>query len=785
MNHIQTEFANLITSLSEENFNHLIKEFNKEYYQSSDVRIVNGPYDGGIDLEVYKNGELIKRNIQITVQKTKLEAKLYSDLAKAKENSAKFGYQKNLDFYCTIGITGDTKRSWKRTAIVDYGIDLKLYDSHSLSALGEEFHSIKKSLFEIFGVEKHSELINVDKHTKVLYDMFAIGKDAGELKKQFLHSLIITYIFEHPNCTELELDESLKKPLNNNKQIHLIIKSHVDSLRGKGIIISGSEKFQLQLAPEKREEIQELLNTSLAQEGLLKMELEHCLSKYHLQNETKRIVDFIYKTFQIHYDADLEELSGSSNHQGVSIKKIYRDLEKFLQNKIRYSESTSKATREILDICTCNEYLKKISASILFTKLFQSNKLDIYLKQQKQFLFLDTQILLRLICLDVNKNNIPDITVKSVADFVETVNKYKSTIFLKTSHEYVSELTKQIYDALRLDRFFRLPIMQNLSATTNNVIYNYYQTLVNNKLYDSQLTIFDFVSDILDLKSLPKTNSQQFNIIVSNRIERIFSFLDIEIVSIPFKEEFIGIRKEYESSLQEKVKSNKAIDNDIKTIGYLSDSSINIDEETKMINEPFLISWDKSFFNARKKILSKYPNRTYWYIYTPARFADRVSLQNFQLNPTAINNNIVSLTESNFNVSSSTSFVDLMSSIFDSEDIANVKIAHRLIQLEDMTKPKNEEPNHEIVQEETPVIRVLGELRRHYFKQENRFNFEDLVVTLENNLFEDDIYEIIESNVQYLKSHKQLKIDLFSKFDSLIEREKIQSDEIKAGKSAF
>ncbi|MEI9912799.1 MAG: hypothetical protein WDO71_26025, partial [Bacteroidota bacterium] len=78
------------------------------------------------------------------------------------------------------------------------------------------------------------------------------------------------------------------------------------------------------------------------------------------KTKQKRIVDFIYKTFQIHYDADLEELSGSSNHQGVSIKKIYRDLEKFLQNKIRYSESTSKATREILDICTCNDYLKRL-----------------------------------------------------------------------------------------------------------------------------------------------------------------------------------------------------------------------------------------------------------------------------------------------------------------------------------------------------------------------------------------------------------------------------------------
>lgn len=106
MQHIESEISSLIRALSEENFYILIQEFNKEYYETQDVRIVNGPYDGGIDLEVYKDGNEVKRNIQITVQKTKLDSKLDSDLQKAKDNSKAFGYQKNLDFYCTENISG-------------------------------------------------------------------------------------------------------------------------------------------------------------------------------------------------------------------------------------------------------------------------------------------------------------------------------------------------------------------------------------------------------------------------------------------------------------------------------------------------------------------------------------------------------------------------------------------------------------------------------------------------------------------------------------------------------
>lgn len=772
MDYLQTELSNLISSLGEDNFNKLIKEFNKEYYSTEDVRIVNGPYDGGIDLEIYKHDQEIKRSIQITVQKSKLESKIKADLAKARLNASTYAYLKNLDFYCTIGISGLQKRIWKRMAQVDYGIELKIYDNNSLAELSETFVSIKDTLFEILGVQKNQELIKIDKHTKVLYDMFAIGKDTGELKRQFLHSLIVTYIFENQNCTVEDIFDGLKKSLNNNVQSESIIKSQLDSLRTKGIIVNGIKKNQMDLSVEKRKEIDEILNTSLAQESLLKSELENCLKSYNLEEHVKRIVQFIYKSFQENYNADLEELSRNSSHQTNAIKKIYSDLIKFLTTKIDNGSLSSILARKILEICTKNEYLSKISASILFTKLFQSNKLETYLSRKKQFLFLDTQILLRIICLGNFQKNIPDISMSSVSDFMIITRKYKSTIFLQTSTDYIHELTIQIQDALKLERFFLLPIIQEMGTHTNNVIYNYYRTLLDNNLYDKDLTIRDFVSEILD-SELPNFNSREFLKIVSNKIQKIFEFLDIEIIHLNFDEDFPYIKREYEISLGEKPKSARARENDVKTIMYLSDPKLHIDDSIGMPDEPFLITWDYSFYAARKRVLERFSNRGYWYIYTPSKFADRISLQNFQLNPTSINNNIVSLTESSFNTSSKTSFIDLLSGIFTKEDLSDLDIAHKLIRLETELKPTKEEVTSEnVIEESSPLIRILLELRAHYSKNENKFGMDKLVSTLENNSNADLIFEIISSNVESWNYMKKIKTDLFTRIDKLIEDNK-------------
>lgn len=84
------EYRNFISSLSEDNFNDLVLSYIKEYYNTKDAYISNGPYDGGNDLIIAVDGKEIKRNIQITVQSKELPKKIIEDVIKAHDNVAQY-----------------------------------------------------------------------------------------------------------------------------------------------------------------------------------------------------------------------------------------------------------------------------------------------------------------------------------------------------------------------------------------------------------------------------------------------------------------------------------------------------------------------------------------------------------------------------------------------------------------------------------------------------------------------------------------------------------------------
>lgn len=60
---MDVELKNLIKTLSEANFKDLIVHYCKEKFNADSVRIVDGPYDGGNDLEIIIGDKDIKRNI--------------------------------------------------------------------------------------------------------------------------------------------------------------------------------------------------------------------------------------------------------------------------------------------------------------------------------------------------------------------------------------------------------------------------------------------------------------------------------------------------------------------------------------------------------------------------------------------------------------------------------------------------------------------------------------------------------------------------------------------------
>ncbi|MBS1587530.1 MAG: hypothetical protein JSS82_18500 [Bacteroidetes bacterium] len=768
MAYLKTEIAGLISHLSEDNFNTLVKTFNKEYYQAKDVRIVNGPYDGGIDLEIYLEKKEIRKNIQITVQKTGLDKKIKGDLVKAQQNVANYDYQSSLEFYTTSALSSSTKREYKRIARVQYDIQLDFYDQNDLAELSDEFPSIKDTIYKIYEL-KGDDLLVIDKQTKVLFDLLAVGKDTGELKMHFIHSLIFCHLYENPSISEQQLIDAIKVQQLSKENVENIIRGQISRLRVKGLIRNSEKNGGIVLSDDKSREIGDIMHIVGSQEALLKDEMEKVLESYGLKGQCTQIVEYLYSSFQENYNTDFEELTTSHNQFSMSIRKIFSDLTKYLDQTINDETISTQLAKQLLAICSNNDFLNKISASILFTKLYHSDKLDAYINSKTQKIVLDTQVLLRLICLQYKTSEYGDLAYQSVKQLYETVKEYSNRVKLNTTRDYIEEVASHLLDALKLERFFSLSFFDKFTVSSRNIFFNYYQFLLQNNQYDKDLSIKDFIQDLLGLEP-PQPSDKNFITTVSHQLEEIFSFLNINVIHHPLYDNYHAVKKEYEILLSEldKTRSYYARDNDVRTIMYLSDCR-NHSDESGFVNEAFLITWDNVFYSFRKRILEKFKNLCYWYIYSPSKYADKLSLMNFKLNPTAINQNIVSIAESSFNHYSKTiSFIDLMSSLFNKEDLSDIKLAQKLIALENIQKPSVEISETEITEETSPLVDVLFQLKYHYSNPENKYNTNDLVRIFENNKVVDTVYNIFIENMQNIVEKNAIRPDLFSKIDNVI-----------------
>jgi hypothetical protein len=147
------------------------------------------------------------------------------------------------------------------------------------------------------------------------------------------------------------------------------------------------------------------------------------------------------------------------------------------------------------------------------------------------------------------------------------------------------------------------------------------------------------------------------------------------------------------------------------------------------------------------------PNNEYsfWYIYSPLKFVDRISVMNFNLNPDSINLNIVALTETNFNYSSkNASFLDVISSFFNKDDVSELSIISKLANLQSETRETNEDKHVEEFNEREDdgiLLKVLISIR-NYFASESKIKFNDVIKTFESKEYEDKIISIISNAIK-------------------------------------
>lgn len=762
---LQEEYKNIISTLSENMFRDFVKEYVKAYWKTDEVEITDGPWDGGVDLVFYKNNVPEKRNIQVTVQ-DKYETKLMNDVIKSKKNVVMYSYQSSLYFFISKPISHSKKDELNDKAERDYDISLRIYDANKLACDIERYPKVRAFLMSLFSPKLLSKP-TFDIKNKVIYDMFTTGSNVANIKYDFINSFIQYYLLENSKKTIDDIQKQVNTQLTDNLSQKTIL-SQLDYQVKRGILVK--DNFQrYSLSATTRGEFEKLRETSEILLQSLVLTIQQCLEKYGLHKFTNQVCNKLIELYNAHYNSEIEEISQSRDSKNISEHKVFEDLEGYLKT-LPYTGEVNTVVKDILLSVSDNVYLNKIAVTTMFTNLFKSNSFEEYFSVFKKNIYLDTQVLLQVICWSFKNTDYDDMQYGAVKYLMQQVTSQKDKVCLLTTREYVEEAVYHLWEAYQLQRLLQIPAITELGPS-KNVFFNFYLHLLN--IGEANYADFtDFLYDLLgDDISVEGMGQNEFVHEISGRIEKILEYCGIEVITTRYYDELRVAQKEYDLHLLDKrySKPRRAQNNDLICMLYLSEECNHINPDSNLLDEPFFITWDSTFYTFRKKFLNKFKGRSYFYIYTPMKFANRLSVMNLKINTACINYDIISWAENNFKYSNeSISFIDTLSSFFRSDDANNWKLGQKLA-----TMRKQQEEDSEISdfsvgrQVYQPVDVVLKNIKDHY-NNDVKTSFEIIVKIFEKNEIADMIVDIISRGCEIIATNAKLDDNYFQLFDKFI-----------------
>lgn len=147
--------------------------------------------------------------------------------------------------------------------------------------------------------------------------------------------------------------------------------------------------------------------------------------------------------------------------------------------------------------------------------------------------------------------------------------------------------------------------------------------------------------------------------------------MEIDVTSCPFFDDYNNAKTEYDKLLYDKSKSDPARSHDVKQILYLLNND-------RYVNE-VLITWDMSLPKLRDKLLSINNQYKSFPIYNPAKLSNKIALECFNIDSSAITNDIFIYADKNFGLSNKVkSLLEMMAPIYGNKKTKNSKILKAL-----------------------------------------------------------------------------------------------------------
>ncbi|MCQ2272276.1 MAG: hypothetical protein MJZ72_05760 [Bacteroidales bacterium] len=660
----QTSFLQrAIEGLSQEGFDEAVSIFQK-YYLKNEIVNVNGTNDGGCDIKIYQNTREIKKCVQVTVRKD-WENKLKKELENANNLITKYNYSDKYDFFCSSVISESKIEECKQYALNDYSIDLTIYEAHRLSQL--PCVELKNHLYTLHDdiILKPNQL-NLGKATKSLYDFLTVGKGSTDIKNDILNSFIVSILYEKGLMSITSLKTELESRLQKNipdiiHVINLLKTAHrVES--------DSSNKEMIKLSESEYENAKNIFAYASLMEDEFNKGFQEIILKYNLSNGSE-VLEKLKLLYQSYYKNDIDEEFNTSHHK--TDDDIYKSFNTYLSSVIQDTNLKDSFVCEIKKLCENNTYLNRISASESFLSLYKSDRLEQYIGQKQKNLFVDTPVLVYLLCAIFQVDDSVDwrdSLYRSVKSLNNLKNQNSEILHFNVMFDYVGEVAGELKKAFQIAQLENAPCFSNL-GNTKNTFYNYYRQLKDNELSDFYDQINNF-EDFLDNLGIEETDLCNDNLLIG-RLCQIIEDIEVNIAYCPLLDDFNSAKIAYEKQLYGKQKSDAAITHDVRQILFLLNTE---DYENNVF-----ITWDMSLSKLRDNLKDNNNQYKYFPIYNPAKLSNKIALELFNIDSSAITNDIYIYADKSFGLSSKVkSLLDIISPIFGNKEAKDSKMVKAL-----------------------------------------------------------------------------------------------------------
>lgn len=411
----------------------------------------------------------------------------------------------------------------------------------------------------------------------------------------------------------------------------------------KRITFTNVGKTEVVLTDIERERISNLSQQYNEAVGDIKLKINEELKTYGISFDLDHIVSMFSDFFDDNFNKEIEI---SENEGDLYRYNNYAFLRKSIQNE-GYSELQAKEIiKKVVLISKTNDVLYRLSMGRAFGKISNKLSFDNYYNLEKRTAFLDTQIVLYILCLheDLPKpvSGLPAVAAHLVEK--KRNNRNLSLLFPKV---YVREIFTHFKRALSLISFTRNKSIDG-RPISNNVFYRYYCSLKTaDQLIDGIESFEDYLDQIFNLREVDLYDSDFYGI-VANIIDDVLNENKIEVYNdIPFYSD-----EELKPSIDTMLKVvregvfDKGEDTRLKSdaiVGYFLFNA-------KFEVEPFFLTMDKSFIPYKEAYISKYKriaaNNLYWHLCSPLQFVNHLDLINLQIDEKRLSNELLSLIES-------------------------------------------------------------------------------------------------------------------------------------------